>query len=83
MDAEYELIHVGTKQYEDGFKFYNYLALIAEEFLPIINAEHKSFQWVTWDELPKEMHRGMMSVFNSPHGQKILKTHTTAFDGAY
>lgn len=81
MDAEYELIHVGTKRYEDGFKFYNYLALIEEEFLPIINEEHKSFQWVDWDKLPKEMHRGMMSVFNSPHGQKVLKTHTTAFDG--
>jgi len=80
MDAEYELIHVGTKRYPDGFTFHNYLALIPEEFLPIINDEHKSFQWVDWADLPKEMHQGMMSVFNSPHGQKVLKTHTTAFD---
>jgi 8-oxo-dGTP pyrophosphatase MutT (NUDIX family) len=80
MDHPMELIHVGTKYYEDGFRFHNYLGLVKEEFLPIINEEHKSFQWVPWHEFPKEMHRGMMSVFNSPEGQAALKHYTTALD---
>lgn len=79
MDAEYELHHVGSKHYEDGFKFTNYLAVIPEEFLPIINEEHKSFQWVPFHEFPKEMHPGMMSVFQSPDGQRVLRQHTTAY----
>lgn len=80
MDAEYELRLVGTKQYDDGFKFTNYLALISEEFLPIINEEHKSFQWCQWRDFPKEMHQGMMSVFMSPEGQSLLHRYTTALD---
>lgn len=81
MDTEYELIPVGTKYYEDGFRFTNYLAILpGEEFLPIINSEHKSFQWIEWENFPKEMHKGMMSVFNSTDGQRVLKHYTNALD---
>lgn len=80
MDTEYELIHVGCKYYEDGFRFHNYIALIDEEFLPLINEEHKSFQWTEWENFPEEMHQGMMSVFNSPEGQRVLKNYTAALD---
>lgn len=80
MDTPYELIHVGTKYYEDGFRFHNFLAIIPEEFLPLINEEHKSFQWCSWEDFPKEMHQGMMSVFNSSDGQRVLQHYTTALD---
>lgn len=80
MDTPYDLRRVGTKHYEDGFKFTNYLALIDEEFLPIINEEHKSFQWVPYRDFPPEMHEGMMSVFQSPDGQRALQQYTNALD---
>jgi 8-oxo-dGTP pyrophosphatase MutT (NUDIX family) len=79
-DTPYELVHVGVKYHDDGFRFHNYLALIDHEFLPIINHEHLSFQWCEWQDFPKNMHQGMMSVFNSPEGQAALKHYTTALD---
>lgn len=80
MDAKYELVPITTVYHPDGFKFHNYLALIKEEFLPIINDEHKSFQWCQWQDFPKEMHPKMMEAFHSPEGQRVLQQYTTAFD---
>lgn len=80
MDTPVRLIPVGIKHHPDGFKFHNYLALIEEEFLPVINDEHKSFQWVPYKDFPKNMHPGMMEVFHTPEGQRVLQQYTTAFD---
>jgi 8-oxo-dGTP pyrophosphatase MutT (NUDIX family) len=76
MDAPYKLIPVTTVYHPNGFKFTNYLALIDEEFLPIINDEHRSFQWCRWQDFPKEMHPKMMEAFASPDGQKVLQHYT-------
>ena len=78
MDAEYELVPIKTVHHPNGFKFHNYLALINEEFLPVINDEHRSFQWCKWQDFPTEMHPKMMEAFHSPEGQRALRQHTTA-----
>lgn len=79
MDAPMELHYVATKRYPDGFKFHNYLALVDEEFIPIINEEHQSYQWCRFQDFPANMHKGMMETFMSPVGQAALKRHTMAF----
>lgn len=80
MDHPMELHYVATKRYPDGFKFHNYLSLVNEEFLPIINDEHQTYQWCKWGDFPENMHKGMMETFMSPEGQAALKRYTTALD---
>lgn len=80
MDHPMELRRVATVHHPDGFKFTNYLGLVDEEFLPVINFEHKGFMWCKWNEFPKNMHPKMMEAFHTPDGQRILKHYTTALD---
>lgn len=80
MEAEYKLIPVTTVYHPNGFKFTNYLALIDEEFLPMINDEHRSFQWTDWRNSPQPLHPKMMEAFNSPDGQRVLHQYTNALD---
>lgn len=78
MDAEYQLIPVTTVHHPNGFKFHNYLALIDEEFLPMINDEHRSFQWCAYQNFPSNMHPKMMEAFATPDGQRVLQQYTNA-----
>ncbi len=80
MDTPTQFYHLGDKHYDDGFTFRNFLGIIEDEFLPIINHEHKSFQWCDWHEFPENMHEGMMSVLNTPEAQRVLHKYTNAFD---
>jgi len=80
MDHPYDLHLVGVKHYPDGFKFTNFLALVDEEFYPVLNEEHKGYQWCKYKDFPENMHQGMMEVFHTPEGQRVLKQHTTALD---
>lgn len=80
MDAEYDLYKVCKLRHDDGFQFTNYLALIAEEFIPVLNDEHSGYQWCKWQDFPPDMHQAMMAAFMSKDGQTLLRQHTTALD---
>lgn len=80
MDYPMKLYRVGVKRYPDGFKFHNYLALVDEEFIPVLNEEHQTYQWCKWSDFPENMHKGMMESFMTPEGQTALKRYTTALD---
>lgn len=80
IDHPMELRRVGTIHHPDGFKFTNYLGLVNEEFLPVLNDEHKGYQWCKWRDFPPNMHQKMMEAFHTPDGQRLLKHYTTALD---
>lgn len=41
------------------FIFHTFLIRVDEEFIPVLNSEHKGYCWVPIDNLPKPLHPGV------------------------
>lgn len=47
---------------DNRFEYHTFVCVVKEEFMPILNAEHKGYCWTTLDGMPKPLHPGL---FNS------------------
>ena len=45
-----------------GFKYYNYIGRVVEEFIPDLNWENDSYQWIKPGEWPSPLHPGLLKV---------------------
>lgn len=76
-DAPCDLHYIGVQKSPD-FEFHNYLAVLPEEFDPVLNHEHTDYQWCHWEDFPDAMHPCMMDALNSRGGLLALINHTNA-----
>ncbi|HOS15595.1 MAG TPA: cell wall hydrolase [Bacteroidales bacterium] len=53
-----------------GFKYYNYLVVVPEEFRPELNWESSGFEWCEWGDWPEPLHFGMIALLKNA-GHKI------------
>jgi 8-oxo-dGTP pyrophosphatase MutT (NUDIX family) len=54
--------------YSSGDKLFNYntyIILIENEFIPILNSEHSSYAWCSYNNWPKPLHSGVNNTFNN------------------
>jgi ADP-ribose pyrophosphatase len=69
--SDRKLIPIDTYINND-FKYHTLLIIVDEEFVPILNDEHKGFCWVDVDSVPKPTHPGLKAlVSDSDVIQKI------------
>lgn len=47
------------------FVYHTFLIKVDEEFIPVLNSEHKGYCWVSLDGLPKPLHPGVEKTLNS------------------
>jgi 8-oxo-dGTP pyrophosphatase MutT (NUDIX family) len=47
----------------DKFVFHTYLISVGEEFIPVLNHEHRGYCWVPLDDHPKPLHPGVWRSF--------------------
>lgn len=47
------------------FIFHTVIAVVAEEFIPVLNSEHKGYCWVKLLDHPTPLHPGVWKTFNS------------------
>jgi len=47
----------------DKFVFHTYLISVDEEFVPVLNHEHRGYCWVPLDDHPKPLHPGVWRSF--------------------
>lgn len=47
----------------DKFVFHTYLISVDEEFVPILNHEHRGYCWVGLEDYPKPLHPGVWRSF--------------------
>lgn len=74
-DAQY--IHIDKYESKNKeFSYYTYLIKVEEEFVPILNAEHKGFCWVKLTDVPQPIHPGLSMTINSKLKLNNLKTLT-------
>lgn len=72
-DAPCDLHFINSDDQGD-FVFHNYLAVVPNEFEPVLNHEHTDHAWVPYEEFAnREMHEGLMRSLNKPLGQMTLR----------
>lgn len=60
-----------------GFEYHTFVSIVDEEFIPILNSEHKGYAWTTIEGWPKPLHPG---VFNTIQAEEIKKKIATITD---
>ena len=56
------------------FVYYTFLVSIDEEFVPVLNNEHRGYCWVNLDDHPRPLHPGLWRSFNFDMIKKKIKT---------
>lgn len=62
-EGPYELIHM-HRDSKPGFVFHNHMAVIEDEFEPVLNEEHTAYKWCEADDLPEPMHPGLANAIS-------------------
>lgn len=71
-DAQY----ISVDKYESKnkeFAYYTFLVKVEEEFIPVLNQEHKGYCWVNLQDLPQPIHPGLAMTINSKLKRQNLK----------
>lgn len=71
-DAQY----ISVDKYESknkDFAYYTFLVKVEEEFIPVLNNEHKGYCWVTLDDVPSPTHPGLAMTINSKLKRQNLR----------
>lgn len=60
---------------KSGFKYHNFLAIVADEFRPELNWETDNFKWVIFGEWPQPLHFGLKALIQHSGNniQKIIE----------
>lgn len=56
------------------FIYHTFLAVVCDEFIPVLNAEHKGYCWVRIEDYPKPLHPGVWKTFNFDTVLEKIKT---------
>lgn len=62
------------KSPDKHFEYHTFVCLVEEEFIPVLNEEHKGYAWCDTDSFPKPLHPGLWSSWSNKEIQKKLKT---------
>lgn len=56
------------------FTYNTYLLVIEEEFLPVLNAEHRGYAWCRLEDHPKPLHPGVHGTFKLDEIKRKIST---------
>lgn len=57
-----------------AFVYHTFLHCVDEEFVPLLNAEHRGYCWVHLDDHPRPLHPGLWRSFNFDIVKTKIKT---------
>lgn len=70
-NGSYQLIRLGEFR-EKNFTYYNYLAIVDNEFTPILNPETQNYKWIDYGDWPAPLHFGLKYIIKV-YGAKIQR----------
>jgi len=47
-----------------NFEYHTYLATVENEFIPLLNEEHRGYAWTALNDYPKPLHPGVWRTFS-------------------
>jgi 8-oxo-dGTP pyrophosphatase MutT (NUDIX family) len=56
------------------FVYYTFLVDCGDEFIPVLNSEHRGFCWVELNDHPRPLHPGLWRSFNFDIVKRKIKT---------
>lgn len=64
-------------RHESGFEYHNHIAVVSQEFTPVLGWETQGWLWVAPDDLgnqlaPEDLHPGLQALIDSPLAQQQL-----------
>jgi len=59
------------------FEYHTYIITVDEEFVPMLNREHRGYCWVHLDDYPKPLHPGVWRTFKFNSVIEKIKTLET------
>ena len=62
---------------KNNFSYHTFLLPVQEEFVPILNHEHKGYCWVELEDYPKPLHPGVWRTINFKEVVDKIKTIET------
>lgn len=63
------------RDFDQGRVYHNFLAVIPEEFEPVLNWETEHAIWVPFDEFPRPQHPGLESLLKDPYSIRTINSH--------
>ena len=57
-----------------NFTYHTFIVPVEDEFVPVLNAEHRGYCWVHLDDYPKPLHPGVWRTINFKDVVAKLKT---------
>ena len=74
------VIPLHTYKNPNGFKYYNFLLLVNEEFEPSLDGETADAQWCYLSELPRPLHFGFKGILSDPNDMAKLIYYSEGID---
>lgn len=72
--GDMKIIPLHVFKHNSGFKYYNYLVVVNDEFKPKLNWETKRAHWFYPDELPNPLHFGLDEILSNQTDVNILNS---------
>jgi 8-oxo-dGTP pyrophosphatase MutT (NUDIX family) len=68
-------LYVFSKETRNGgtFRYHNFLAIVDEEFTPVLNWEAQGYRWCEWGQWPQPLHFGLQALFGDPASVQKIK----------
>lgn len=57
-----------------NFEYHTYVVIVDDEFVPLLNDEHRGYAWTSIDDHPKPLHPGVWRTFSFKSVIDKLKT---------
>lgn len=63
-----------------SFEYHTYLITVEDEFIPLLNSEHRGYAWTAINDCPKPLHPGVWRTFSFEVILDKIKTFETALE---
>jgi 8-oxo-dGTP pyrophosphatase MutT (NUDIX family) len=70
------LVPLYVFKHRSGFTYYNFLAIVEQEFQPKIDWETQGWDWVEYGAWPSPLHPGLKAVLSDPHSVEVMRRAT-------
>jgi 8-oxo-dGTP pyrophosphatase MutT (NUDIX family) len=71
-----KLVPLYVFKHDSGFTYYNFLAIVEQEFRPKLDWETQGYDWVEYGAWPSPLHPGLKAVLSDPHSVEVMRRAT-------
>ena len=71
-----KLVPLYVFKHRTGFTYYNFLAIVEQEFRPKLDWETQGWDWVEYGAWPNPLHPGLKAVLSDPHSVEAMRRAT-------